>query len=188
MSNFFRKFCRILDAEQTSATLFQPEGNSVNKKTKKTLEKSLSKCVDDNQHEWKSYPQLVSMAYRSSFHSVTKYSPHIVALETPLRLPFDCKYETRHTELHPTQGDLIFNTKRQKQTVRAEIDVEQTRRETDYDYRLMVKWRWASSCSLSNRPHSTLAWNRPRTSHSTLAWKLLTIKIFESVVTERRKI
>ena len=59
--------------------------------------------------------------------------------QTPSRLPHDCMYETRQTELFPTASDFMFITKREMQRayhlVRAELEVEHNCLETHYNYR-----------------------------------------------------
>ena len=98
MSELFREHCRIMGTQRTSTTSFHPEGNAMVERTKRTLEESIPKYVSEHQHDRKNYLQLVMMAYRSSVHAVTKYSPTYVIFGTPLKLPIDCMYETRHTE------------------------------------------------------------------------------------------
>ena len=138
MSDIFRELCRILGIEKTSTTSFHPEGKAMIESTNKLLEEGLCKYVDDHQHEWKKYIQLVMMAYRSTVHAVTTYSPFYVVIRTLLRLPIDCLYETRHTEFLLKPCDFIFNTKKELHSaqylVRAERE-EHTRQKTYYDYR-----------------------------------------------------
>ena len=139
MSELFRELCRILGIQRTSPTSFHPEGNAMIERTNRTLEKSISKYVNELQHDWKNYLQLVMMAYRSSVHSLTKYSHAYVIFGTPLKLPIDCMYETRHTESNPTPSDFIFKTRRELQRahhqIRIHMEVEQTKQKTYYDYR-----------------------------------------------------
>ena len=114
------------------------EGNAMNERTNRTLEESITKYVSEHQHEWKNYLQLVTMAYRSSVHAVTKYSPAYVIFGTPLKLPIDWLYETRHTELNPTPSDFIFKTRRELRKAHHQIRIhmeEQTRQKTLFDYR-----------------------------------------------------
>ena len=135
----FRELCRILGIQRTSKTSFHPEGNAMIEQTNRTLEESISKNVSEHQHDWKNYLQLVMMAYRSSVHAVTNYSPAYVIFGTPLKLPIDCMYETRYTELNRTPSDFIFKTRRELQKahhqIRNKMEVEQTRQKTHYDYR-----------------------------------------------------
>ena len=139
MSELFTKLFRVLGIERTSTTPFHPEGNAMIERTNRTIEESLLKDIDDHQSDWTYYLQLVMLAYCSSIHAVTKHSPNYLVMGTTLRLPIDCMYETRHTELFPTPSDFIYNTKRELQKahhlVRSHMELEQTRQKTYYDYR-----------------------------------------------------
>ena len=89
------------------------------------MEESFSKFVDDRQHEWKNYVQLIMVTYRPSIHAVTKYSPSYVVLGTIFKLPIDCRYETSQREILPTPSDFKFKMNREMQRahhlVRAEM-------------------------------------------------------------------
>ena len=139
MSELFTELCRVLGIERTSTTPFHPEGNAMIERTNRTIEESLSKYIGDHQSDWTCYLQLVMMAYRSSIHAVTKHSPNNLVMGTPLRLPIDCMYETRHTEIFPNPSDFIYNTKRELQKahhlMRSHMELEQTLQKTYYDYR-----------------------------------------------------
>ena len=66
-------------------------------RTNLTIEEFLSKYMGQNQHERTKFLPLAMMAYRSSIHSVTKYSPAYVGLGFALLLPLDCIYNTLQT-------------------------------------------------------------------------------------------
>ena len=108
--------------------------------------------MDDHQHAWEKYIQLVMVAYRSSVHAVTKYRPSNVVVRTPLRLPIDYLHERRHTEMFSTSSGFMFNTMREKQEehqlVTAEMKVEKTRLTKTYDYVVMVLRRLKKSSFL----------------------------------------
>ena len=77
------------------------------------------------------------MAYRSSIHSVTRYSPAFVVLGFTLSLPIDCNYSTPQTTIYATPSDYVF-TMEQKlqethQLMREYMDIEQERQKSYYD-------------------------------------------------------
>ena len=139
MSELFWELYRILSIQRTSKKSFHPKGKAMVERTNRTLEKNISKHVSEHQHDWKNYLQLVMMAYRFWVHAVRKYSPAYVIFGTPLKLPVDCIYGTRHTESYQTPSDLTFNTRRELQKahhwIRIQMEVEQTRLKTYCDYR-----------------------------------------------------
>ena len=68
------------------------------------------------------------MAYRSSIHSVKKYSPAYVVLGFPLSLPVDCIHSTPQTATYATPSDYVFTMKQKlqetHQLMREDVDVE----------------------------------------------------------------
>ena len=72
------------------------------------------------------------MAYQSSVHITTKYSPLYVVFGFPLGLPIDCIYGTPQNALFTTQSDFVVFTMKQKQHemrqfMRQFLDVEKVR-------------------------------------------------------------
>ena len=138
MSELFREIYRNLGLQRTSTTSIHTEKNATIERTNRALEERISKYLSKHQYDWKNYLQLVMMAYRTSVHAVTKNIPAYVIFETPLKLPVDCMYKTRHTESYPTPTDVIFYTRRDLQKahpwIRIQMEVELTRQKTYYDY------------------------------------------------------
>ena len=77
------------------------------------------------------------MAYRSSIHSVTRYSAAFVVLGFPLSLPIDCIYSTPQTTIYATPSGYVFTMKQilqeTHQLMREYMDVEQEREKSYYD-------------------------------------------------------
>ena len=73
--------------------------------------------MKDRQQAWKKHLQLMKLLYRSSVLAV-KNSPGCLVLGMSMRLPNDCVYKTRHTEVSPTQSDFKLNIKRELQMAR----------------------------------------------------------------------
>ena len=75
MSILFKNTCKKLGINRTSTTAYHPQGNAMIERTNRKIEESLAKYVAEHHNTWSDYPPLVVMAYRSSLHSLTKYSP-----------------------------------------------------------------------------------------------------------------
>ena len=82
----FRSLCSELGIQRTATTSYQPQRNAIIEKKNRTKEECLSKYIGQYQQEWTHFLPLAMMAYRSSIHSVTKYSPAYVVLG------FHCHY------------------------------------------------------------------------------------------------
>ena len=137
MSNLFKNMCKELGFNRTSTTAYHPQGNAMIERTNRTIEESLAKYVGEHHNTWSDYLPLVMMAYRSSIHSVTKYSPFYLLYGRSCALPIDCMYQTIQTKIYPTLSDYVGCLKDELQTchelVRESMDGEQERQKTYYD-------------------------------------------------------
>ena len=137
MSNLFKNMCKELGINRTSTTAYHLQGNAMIERTNRTIEESLVKYVDEHPNTWSDYLPLVMMAYRSSIHYVTKYSPFYLPFGRSCALPIDCMYQTKQTKIYPTLSDYVGCLKDESQTchelVRESMDVEQERQKTYYD-------------------------------------------------------
>ena len=115
MSKLFRSLCSELGIQKTSTTSYHPPGNAMIERTNRTIEECLSKYIGQYQHEWTNFLPLAMMAYRSSIHSVTRYSPAFVVMGFPLSLSIDCIYSTPQTTIYATPSDYVFTMKQKLQ-------------------------------------------------------------------------
>ena len=131
MSNFFKNMCKELGINRTSTTANHPQGNAMIERTNRKIEESLAKNVGEIHNTWSDYLQLVMMAYRSSIHSLTKYSPFYLLVERSCALPIDCIYQIIQTKIYPNLSDYVGCLKDELQTChelyREKMDVEQER-------------------------------------------------------------
>ena len=88
-SNLFREVCRLLDIDKTRTTPFHPQSDGMVERFNRTLQAMLSKVVAPDQRDWDKWLPYVMMAYRSSTHVTTKYSPSEMMLGRNTRLPID---------------------------------------------------------------------------------------------------
>ena len=131
MSILFKNMCKELGIERTSTTAY-PQGNAIIECTNHTIEESLAKNVFEHQNTLSDYLPLVMIAYRSSIHSISNYSPFYFLFGRSCALPVGCMYQTVQTKTYPTLSDYIGCLKDKLQTchelVRESMDVEQKRR------------------------------------------------------------
>ena len=129
MSILFKNMRKELGIDRTSTTAYHPQGNAVIEQTNPTIEESLAKYVGEHHNCWSEYLHLIMMAYRSSVHTETKYSPYYLLFGTPCALPIDCIYETLQSQVFATPGDYVGNLKKKLQLchklVRLNMEVEQ---------------------------------------------------------------
>ena len=138
MSNLFKNMCKELGINRTSTTDYHLQRNAMIERTNRTVDESLAKYVGEHHNVWSDFLPLLMMAYRSSIHSVTKYSPFYLLFGQSCALPIGCMYQTKQTKLYPTLSDYFGCLKGELQTchdlVRESMDAGQERQKTHYDH------------------------------------------------------
>ena len=133
-SNLFKYMCKELGIDRNSTTAYHHQGNAMIERANQTIEESLTNNVGEHHNTWCKYPQLIMMAYRSSDHTVTKYSPYYLLFGASCALPIDCMYEPLQSQVFATPSDCVGNLKKELQLchklVRLNMEVEQERQKT----------------------------------------------------------
>ena len=103
-SELFEQFLQLPEMDKTRTTLFRPQSNAVIERMNKTLQNMLAKCVKEERSNWSQKLPYVKMAYRSSVHKSTGYTPQFLVFGQELSLPLDCMYlnpqENGPTNIH----------------------------------------------------------------------------------------
>lgn len=103
-STLFQDLCKMLRIEKTRTTPYNPKSDGLVERFNRTLEDMISKYVQPNQKNWDEVLPLVMLAYRSSVHQTTGYSPAKLNLGRELKLPVDLVYGH-----HPGEDQLYEN-------------------------------------------------------------------------------
>jgi hypothetical protein len=88
-SVMFKEICRLLDIEKSRTTAYHPAGNGIVERFNRTLEAMLSKFVEEHQRDWDEYLPLLLLAYRSSVHESTRFSPNKMVFGREVAMPVD---------------------------------------------------------------------------------------------------
>ena len=91
-SQLFANLLKKLEIDKTRTTAFHPQSNSVIERMKRTLLNMLAKCIDEDQTNWSVKLPYVLMAYRSSVHESTGFTPHYLVFGHEISLPLDLMY------------------------------------------------------------------------------------------------
>ena len=75
-------------SRQTRTTAFRPQSNAVVERMNHTLQSMLAKCINDEQSNWSQQLPYVMMAYRTSVHESTGYTPHFLVNGQEVCLPY----------------------------------------------------------------------------------------------------
>lgn len=88
-SKLFTEVCRLLNIHKTRTSAYHPQSDGMIERFNRTLAFMLSFFVDDNQTNWDTLLPYVMMAYRSSVHSSTGFTPYKVVFGQEIVLPVD---------------------------------------------------------------------------------------------------
>ncbi|KXJ06192.1 Retrovirus-related Pol polyprotein from transposon 412 [Exaiptasia diaphana] len=89
-SNLFKEICDILDIKKTRTTAYHPAGNGQVENFNKTVKGLLQAKIDEDvTNTWDEHIGACMMAYRSSIHQSTGYTPFHLMFGREMRLPLD---------------------------------------------------------------------------------------------------
>ena len=91
-SQLFASLLRKLEIDKTRTTAFHLQSNSVIERMNRTLLNMLAKCIVEDQTNWYVKLPYVLMAYRSSVHESTGFTPHYLVSGDEVSLPLDLMY------------------------------------------------------------------------------------------------
>ena len=88
-SHFFAELCSILDISKSRTSPYWAQSDGLVERMNSVVEAMISKYVSANQKDWDEKLQLLMLAYRSSVHSTTGYSPNMMVFGSEPNLPVD---------------------------------------------------------------------------------------------------
>ena len=88
-STVFKELCRRLGVEKTRTTPYHPEGDGMVERFNRTLKAMVSKYIDPQGSNWDRDVGALMLAYNSSTHSTTGYTPYFLVYGREVRLPGD---------------------------------------------------------------------------------------------------
>ena len=91
-SRMFQAMCERLGIKKTRTTPYHPESDGMVERFNRTLKDMISKYVDGEGLSWDTDVKAYSMAYNSSVHSATGYTPYFLVHGYEPRMPLDVAY------------------------------------------------------------------------------------------------
>ena len=88
-AKLFTCLTKALQLVKTRKTAFQPQSNANIERTNRTLLNMLAKTADKNQPNWSELLPYVILAYRTSVHESTSYTPYCPLFGPEATLPID---------------------------------------------------------------------------------------------------
>ena len=91
-SELVKEICKLLGVRKTHTTPYHPQGNGMVERFNRTLLDMLSTTVGDHPSNWEHNLRKVCLAYNSSVHASTGFSPFFLMFGRQVTLPVDLMY------------------------------------------------------------------------------------------------
>ena len=114
-----REVCRLLQIKKTRTTPYHPQSDGLVERFNRTLINMLAATVHDHPTQWKSHLKKMCMAYNTSVHPSTGFSPFYLMFGRDAKLPVDIAYGCVPEEPLPQHE----YTRRLKDTLQKAFDV-----------------------------------------------------------------
>ena len=93
-SNLVKEVCKLLHINKTRTTPYHPQCDGLVEQFNRTLLNMLTTCTEDHPRDWEQNIRKVCMAYNTSVHPSTGFSPFYLMFGRQARLPVDLIYGT----------------------------------------------------------------------------------------------
>ena len=90
--------CKLLEMRKMRTTAYHPQGKSQIENFHHTLKALLKTQLEEVHDRWDEHLDFCLMAYRSSIHSSTGYSPYRVMFGREITVPLDVMMADEETE------------------------------------------------------------------------------------------
>jgi len=101
-----QELCHLLEIHTTRTLAYHPEGNRQVERSNHTVEAILAKIIGDDQQNWDLYLPKALLAFRTSIHEVTGFTPYWLVFGHAPQLPIDVM--TGHIDSNKAQSYLQF--------------------------------------------------------------------------------
>ena len=91
-SELFQNMTKLFEIEKTRTTPYHPRSDGLTEKFNGTLQRMLKAFVDSSRTDWQDHLPYLLMAYRSTIHESTGYTPNRLMLGRELFLPSDLMF------------------------------------------------------------------------------------------------
>ena len=139
-SKLFQSLTQSLQIDKTQKTLFHPQSNAVMERMNRNSLIMLAKTVDDLQSNWTQQIPYVMMAFWTSVHESTGYTPQLLVFGEKINLPIDIQYpspeQPNKTDVHQFVQKKLVNMQRAHETARLHLQAAELRRNALYNSKL----------------------------------------------------
>ena len=139
-SKLFQSLMQSLRIDKTRTTFFHPQSNAVIERMNRTLLNMLAKTIDDFQSNWTQQLPYVMMAFRTSVHESTGYTPQLLVFGEDINFSIDIQCpspeQPNKTDVHQFAQQKRVDMQRAHETARFHFQPAQQRRNALYKSKL----------------------------------------------------
>ena len=92
-SQLFQHVCDLLGIQKTRMSLYRPQSDGLVERFNRTIQQMLASYVNESRNDWDNHLPYLCMAYRSTVHESTKFSPNKLMLGREINLLLDVMVE-----------------------------------------------------------------------------------------------
>ena len=130
-SDLVYEVCKLLQIRKTRTTSYHPQCDGLVERFNRTLLDMLATTTKDHPFDWEEQLSRVCMAYNSSVHASTGFSPFFLMFGRQARMPIDLMYGTGDHQESPVSDYAL----RLKKGLQAAYYSVRKRLATSHDYR-----------------------------------------------------
>ena len=136
-STLIKDLCSLLGIEKSRTSPYHPQSDGLVERFNRTLLNMLCTAANNHGQDWDVMLPNLLMAYRSSVHATTKFTPFQMLFGRQIKLPVDLMFGTPETEGITCQSqyvnDLRLRLENCYRMARENISLEQLRQKSQYD-------------------------------------------------------
>ena len=138
-SQLIAEICKLLGIKKTHTTAYHPQSDGLVERFNRTLLGMLSTATRDNPFNWESHLRPLCMAYNTSVHPTTGFSPFFLMFGRQVRMPVDVMYGSPNDE-EASPAEHVANLKKRLesayQRVRDQMGQKLDRQKEYYDKKI----------------------------------------------------
>ena len=140
-SELMKEICKLLNIRKTQTTPYHPQCDGLVERFNRTLLDMLATTTRRHPFDWETQIRKVCMAYNTSVHSSTGFTPFYLMFGREARLPIDLMYGTGNNDITTTEyaTQLKKGLEDAYECAREKLGASHERRKEYYDIRIHGK-------------------------------------------------